>query len=80
MQTTQLRYGLARAGPYSGAGTIHPHTFRPHKFRPRTFRPHTIRLSTLFPDIFTSPYVSSMNEPQPTELHQPWIGWAFSLT
>jgi hypothetical protein len=58
------------ACPYSGTGTIHP----------RTYRPRTIRPSTLFPDVFTSLYVSFLNESQPTELHQPWIGWAFSLT
>ncbi len=28
----------------------------------------------------TSPLVSSLNESQPKELHQPCIGWAFSLT
>jgi hypothetical protein len=29
---------------------------------------------------FTSPYVSSLNKSQPTELHQPLIGWVLSLT
>ncbi len=32
----------------------------------------------LFPDVFTSPYVSSLNEVPPTEFHQLWIVWAFS--
>jgi hypothetical protein len=58
-----------------GTGTIRPHTLQPRTFRPRTIRPHT-----LFPDVFMSPYVSSLNKSQPTELYQPWIGWAFSLT
>jgi hypothetical protein len=58
-----------------GTGTIRPRTLWS-----RTFRPRTIRLRTLFPDVFTSPYVSSLNESQPKELRQPWIGWAFSLT
>ncbi len=58
-----------------GTGTI-----RPHMLQPRTFRPRTIRSRTLFPDVFLSLYVSSLNKSQPKELHQPWIGWAFSLT
>jgi hypothetical protein len=52
---------------------------RPRTLRPRTFRPRTIRPRTLFPIIFMSPYVSSLNEPQSTELHQPWfglVGWS----
>jgi hypothetical protein len=49
-------------------------------FRSRTFHPRTIIPYTLFPDVLTSLYVSSLNESQPTELHQPCIGWAFSLT
>ncbi len=53
---------------------------RPRTLRPCTFRPYTIRPRTLFPDVFTSLYVSSLNESEPTELHQPCIGWAFSLT
>jgi hypothetical protein len=36
-------------------------------------QPCTIRPCMLFPD------VSSLNESQPTELRQPWIGWDFSL-
>jgi hypothetical protein len=32
------------------------------------------------PEIFVSLYISSLNESQPRELHQPRIGWAFSLT
>ncbi len=47
--------------------------------RPCTFRPHIICPCKLFPDVFTSLYVLSLNESQPTELHQPCIGWAFSL-
>jgi hypothetical protein len=53
---------------------------RPHMLRPRTFRPRTIRPRTLFPDVFTSLYVLPRNGPQPTELNQPCIGWAFRLT
>jgi hypothetical protein len=43
---------------------------RPHTLRPRTVLTRTIRLRTLFPDIFTSPYVSSLKESQSTELYQ----------
>ncbi len=42
----------------------------------------TIRPRTLFSDIFKSPYVLSLKESQPTELHQPmnWLGIQPNLT
>jgi hypothetical protein len=60
---------------HNGTGMIHPRTLRPPTFCPRMIRPRT-----LFPNIFTSLYFSSLNKSQPTELHQPCIGLAFSLT
>ncbi len=66
--------------PFPGTGTIHPRILRSNMLHPRTFCPHTLRPRTLFSDVFTSLHISSLNESQPTELHQPCIGWAFSLT
>jgi hypothetical protein len=53
-----------------GAGTIRPSTLRPRTFYPRmirlsklrlrTFHPRMIRPCTLYPGVFTSPYVSSL--------------------
>jgi hypothetical protein len=63
-----------------GTGMIRPRTIRPRTKRPRTFCPRLLRPRTLFLDVFTSPYFSSLKESKPTEFHQPWIGWAFSLT
>ncbi len=38
-------------------------TIRSRTLRPRTFRPGTIQPRTLYPDVFTSPYVSTLKEP-----------------
>ncbi len=48
-------------------------------YGPVRFVPYD-RPRTIFFDFFTFPYVSSLNESQATELHQPWIDWAYSLT
>jgi hypothetical protein len=37
--------------------------------RPRSVFPRKIRRRTLLPDICTFPYVSSLKDTQPTELH-----------
>jgi hypothetical protein len=60
---------------HTGTGMLHPHTLHPCMFCPCM-----IHLHTLFPNVLISLYISSLNESQPKELHQPCIGWAFSLT
>jgi hypothetical protein len=72
-----VRISSEICGPGSwGTGMIRPHTLRPRILCPRTIRPRTIRARTLFPDVFTSLYVSSPKESQTTELRQPkdWLG------
>ncbi len=59
-----------------GTGMICSCTLRPCTLHPHTSSPHTICPCMFFPYVFTSPYVSSLKELQPTILHQPmdWLG------
>jgi hypothetical protein len=67
----QTHYGH---GTEFGTGMIRPRTLRPRTFHPRTTRPVHYFLT------FLRLSVSFLDKSQLTELHQPWIGWAFSLT
>jgi hypothetical protein len=61
----------------NGAGSrAKSHPDGPGMKRSRMFHPCTTRLYMFSPDVFTSPYISSLKDSQPTDLYQAmdWLG------